>query len=477
MVTSDSFILLFLLIGSFWTRLWLQAEPDEVVFDEFYFGNFTSEYLQGRYFFDIHPPLGKLLMTFFAWLAQYDPIFCFETHFSKPYDNEEYLTMRLIPELSSALCIPCLYVSMRLMSFSIPASITAAGLSLFETSLITEGRFILTDGILHFLVCFHLVILLLTLRKKSPIRWLFLCGLSLGAACSCKNTAWGMLAVNAVFHICDCLQLYGFSLKVFLNISVRGFTIGFSAFLVYIVSFIVHFVITPYDGPGVDFLTDPTTGTFLINPNDLWAIRLQEPHILIRVFQLVWDMHGANMGISVFHAFESRPVTWPLLTGSFTAFWSDGKDQPRKVNCNGNVYVYVMVFYAIIVLSWCAPVNSNSGHFLILFGYYVSYLPFFLIHRAMFLYHYHIPLFFGCMAVGAVQDLLFHQKFKIPVTVGVVYAAFKGFQTWYPFVYGISSMESKSLIWDARWILGDEVHKRLAEADALNSANPTLDEI
>ena len=46
--------------------------PRQVVFDEVHFGKFVSGYITGRYFFDIHPPLGKLLIALAAWAGGYD---------------------------------------------------------------------------------------------------------------------------------------------------------------------------------------------------------------------------------------------------------------------------------------------------------------------------------------------------------------------------------------------------------------------
>ena len=44
----------------------------QVVFDEYHFGKFVNGYITGEYFFDIHPPLGKLLLCLVAWMGGYD---------------------------------------------------------------------------------------------------------------------------------------------------------------------------------------------------------------------------------------------------------------------------------------------------------------------------------------------------------------------------------------------------------------------
>ena len=60
------------LVGAIFTVLGIISRfaylnwPAEVIFDEVHFGKFVSGYIRGIYFFDIHPPLAKLLLALFA---------------------------------------------------------------------------------------------------------------------------------------------------------------------------------------------------------------------------------------------------------------------------------------------------------------------------------------------------------------------------------------------------------------------------
>jgi dolichyl-phosphate-mannose--protein O-mannosyl transferase len=345
------------------------------------------------------------------------------------------------------------------MNFSLLSSLVASSFILLDNSLVTEGRFILSDGVLHFFCCLNLLIFVLSLRNPSNL-WLFFCGLSLGAACSCKNTAWGLILVNGITHFFQSKSRHFLKLNFLKDIVRRAFFVGIAAFSVFIGSFAIHIIVLPYSGSG-DLSLDQSFQSTLINGDfELWGKRVKSPGLLVRVYKLLVAMHETNMGVASFHAYESRPITWPLLTGCHTAFWVD-KTGDLQVNCNGNVFVYVLAFYGIVVLTFCSPFNQNWAHLIILLGYYVSYLPFFWIKRAVFLYHYHIPLFFACMAFGAVQDLILNSLVKVPVTIGAIVAALKGFVTWYPFVYETFTVFWRRLEWDDRWMYGDEVHREL----------------
>src|SRR3989344_3587357 len=45
------------------------GHPNETVFDEVHFGKFVSAYYTHQYYFDIHPPGGKLIIAGFAKLV------------------------------------------------------------------------------------------------------------------------------------------------------------------------------------------------------------------------------------------------------------------------------------------------------------------------------------------------------------------------------------------------------------------------
>jgi len=53
-----------LLIASILLRFYRLEHPRSVVFDETHFGKFTDWYLKGEFFFDIHPPLGKMVFAY-----------------------------------------------------------------------------------------------------------------------------------------------------------------------------------------------------------------------------------------------------------------------------------------------------------------------------------------------------------------------------------------------------------------------------
>src|SRR3989344_9194150 len=94
--------LLFVLALSVVTHFAFFGHPNETVFDEVHFGKFVSGYYTGEYYFDIHPPLGKLMIAGFAKIADFKPEFSF-TEIGKEFPDNKHLALRFLPILAGTL--------------------------------------------------------------------------------------------------------------------------------------------------------------------------------------------------------------------------------------------------------------------------------------------------------------------------------------------------------------------------------------
>jgi dolichyl-phosphate-mannose-protein mannosyltransferase len=85
----------FLMALTLWTRFHKIDQPPWVCWDETHFGKMGSWYINRTFFFDVHPPLGKMIIGAVGYLTGYNGTFPFE----KPgdlYHDHNYLGMRIV---------------------------------------------------------------------------------------------------------------------------------------------------------------------------------------------------------------------------------------------------------------------------------------------------------------------------------------------------------------------------------------------
>ncbi|KAK6504124.1 hypothetical protein TWF506_002334 [Arthrobotrys conoides] len=252
---------------AFITRFYKLNHPNEVVFDEVHFGKFASFYLQRTYFFDVHPPFGKLLFALMGWFVGFDGDFKFDNIGDSYIDNKvPYVAFRTMPALLGSLTVSVVYLTMWESGYSIPAALLAAGLVLFDNAHIGQTRLILLDATLIFsMACSIFAYVRFYRMRHVPFsrkwwKWLLLTGVALSCVISTKyvgvftfvtiGTAvaidlWGLLDINTGLTI----QEFGY------HFLARAVGLIIVPFCFYLFWFQVHFAILYRSGTGDDFMT------------------------------------------------------------------------------------------------------------------------------------------------------------------------------------------------------------------------------
>lgn len=89
------------------------------------FFQFGSHYLKREFYFDVHPPLGKMLVGLSGLLAGYDGDFKFESGHKYP-ETLNYVFMRIFNAAWGAAVVPIAYYTGKQLGFSERASIFGA---------------------------------------------------------------------------------------------------------------------------------------------------------------------------------------------------------------------------------------------------------------------------------------------------------------------------------------------------------------
>ncbi|KAH7040526.1 glycosyltransferase family 39 protein [Microdochium trichocladiopsis] len=244
---------------AFFTRLYKIGLSPIVTWDEAHFGKFGSHYIKRDFFFDVHPPLGKILVGLSGVMAGYNGTFEFKS--GEKYPEElNYTFMRAFNAFWGILCIPLAYYTARELKLKRPAVWLVTLMVLCENSYTTISRFILLDSMLLFgtvatVFCwakFHN-------QQKNSFEpewfiWLFLTGLSLGFVCSIKLVGLFVTALVGIYTIEDLWTKFGNTKMppTVLGAHFLARVVGLIVIplLVYLFSFALHFAILTKSGPG-----------------------------------------------------------------------------------------------------------------------------------------------------------------------------------------------------------------------------------
>ncbi|EAY18464.1 Dolichyl-phosphate-mannose-protein mannosyltransferase, putative [Trichomonas vaginalis G3] len=438
--TDAILVLLFTAIGML-TRVFRVQAPNTVVFDEVHFGNFTNWYLRGQYFHDIHPPLAKLIMASVASFAGYKGDYSFEKLNGQKYPSMTYVALRLTPIFFGAACVPMAYLAARAMNCGHFTSFGAATCIACELTYIIEARHILTDSILHFFSMLSILSIYIHDRYENWVSFLFMCT-SLGLVASCKYTSGGivLLAIAKQFLLKDDIEF-----KI-----IRTVIIVYTVAFVHFAIFAIHLSSLPYYPENPNVLIPKCINESLIDKmNPDWELRNKAKPMIFRIISLILYMQFSNFNVGYGHPYASKWYQWPLFTGRWVLFWTENG---KHLICMGNVLIWWPVFGSIIGSLIAKFFNTLDAEGLdMLLGYLFSFLPFALIPRDCFLYHYAIPLMFGIYELVILIERQFSPAFTGFLLTLICFLAIFGFFLWCPWVYALTTPDFEFMVWNNKW--------------------------
>jgi dolichyl-phosphate-mannose-protein mannosyltransferase len=246
-------------------RLYRSIEADSRILEQF-----ASYYLQRTYFFDVHPPFGKLLFALMGWFVGYDGHFLFDNIGDSYIDNKvPYVAFRALPALLGALTVPTVFLIMWESGYSLPAASLAACFVLFDNAHIGQTRLILLDATLVFAMSVSVLCYVRFYKlRHEPFgrkwwKWLLLTGVALSCVISTKYVgaftffSIGCAVVIDLWGLLDIRRPQGaLTLPQFgKHFAARLFGLIIVPFFFYLFWFQVHFAILTRSGPGDDFMT------------------------------------------------------------------------------------------------------------------------------------------------------------------------------------------------------------------------------
>ncbi|XP_027028125.1 protein O-mannosyl-transferase 2 isoform X1 [Tachysurus fulvidraco] len=252
------------LLLSVCTRFYKLPEPPHVCWDETHFGKMGSYYINRTFFFDVHPPLGKMLIGLAGYLTGYDGTFPFIKPGDK-YEHHNYLGMRGFCAALGSCLPPFAFLVVWELSRSTTAALIAAYLLIFDTGCITLSQYILLDPILMFFIMGAVLSMVKFKQERNrPFSWswwlwLLLTGVNLAGSLGVKFVGLFVILLVGINTAWDLWKLLGdisLSLVDFAkHLASRVFGLIMIPLFLYTTIFAVHFVILNRSGPGDGFFS------------------------------------------------------------------------------------------------------------------------------------------------------------------------------------------------------------------------------
>lgn len=441
---KERILVLILLVLSLCTHFFFFGKPASVVFDEVYYASFASDYSTGAYYFDVHPPLGKLIYKYFGDVigTTYDADF-------RAIGNPVpwgVVALRLLPVLAGVLLPLLIYFICRRLKFSSIVSFAGALLIILENSLLVESRFILFEPFLLFFGFSSVLLYLVYTSHESRKSLLWCSALCATFAFSVKWTGLAFPLLLLVAEIVRTKQV---------KVVAKFFSVyALVGLVVYLGVFALHFSYLTHSGQGDNFMTDRFQST-LIGNRYFGNPDLKPKGLFGKTLELNMEMLQANRTLNAIHAYSSHWYSWPFMVRP-VFYWQGTSDSIGNsyIYLLGNPLIYWLGTLSVLWLMWYTLRRKlEDASFFILVGFLVNFVPFMFIGRVMFIYIYEPALVFSILAICYLLEKKIPEKKKMVVIGTLLVICFAIFIYLSPLTYGLhmTDAELMSRMWLPTW--------------------------
>lgn len=412
-------------------------------FDEIYFVRTAQQYINWQEhvlpYEWTHPPLGKLIQAAGILIFGFSPF-----------------GWRIMGVIFAMLMIPLMYLLGKKMLGTWIGGFTAAFLLTFDFMHFTMGRMGTADTYLVFFEIASQLFFFIYLKNVLDKGWktsvvpLFLSFVffSLGLASKFSIALFGFAAELVILLVIRLSQVK--NLKT--NLSGK-----FYAFLDRPYSWIVAFVLISIGIYFATYIPDMMIGRSFID-----------------VINLQYAMYHYHATLTATHPFASPWFSWPLMFDPFngnvhTPLWLQVTYLPNgtesTITLLGNPALWWFGFAAIIALTVVYVPKIFGRHFsfkanlpaiFIIAFFFFQWLPYLLITRVVFIYHFYSDVPFLCLGSAFVINKYWSSKWVKIAAIAYFALNIAMFILFYPIISGAPTTKSfiDSLDWFKGWILG-----------------------
>ena len=462
--------LIVLIIASIVVHFLYFGYPKQTVFDEVHFGKFASGYFTHQYFFDIHPPLGQLLVSGMGYITGFKPGFSFAT-IGEEFPDKKYMALRFLPMLAGTLLPIIIFFLILRLGMSKIAAFAASMLLILDNALLVQSRFILLD---LFLLAFGFGSLLAYLKYRQDRRPLFFV-LAILLATLSLSVKWTGATFLAIIGIAEIVALIRSHTARKISLIATMFILPL---LIYFSVFAIHLKILNRSGDGDNFMT-PEFKKTLVGSYDYSREDIKPLSLFGKFIELNKTMYRANAGLTASHPYGSKLYEWPFMIGFCRKhadiavdpeqkcseygrppiyYWNSTIDgQNARIYLLGNPIIWWSAAFAILfvllnvilsVKEWFKKRSfGGQGMYVLLAAVYLfNLLPFIGVTRILFLYHYFAALIVAVIALVYIVDQLSEKRAVFSALIGLSLLAFVYFA---PLSYGkpVSDTQYKHRVW------------------------------